>query len=51
VVSQLYSAIQMEAIALPYSRDKSTTFKVKFVGLNIPTRPVGDQCGKIFRQI
>jgi len=50
VVSQLYQAYQAEAIQLPFQRGKETTYKVKFDGLADPTRPVGDQVGKIYRQ-
>jgi len=50
VVSQLYHAYQAEAIQLPFQRGKETTYKVKFEGLADPTRPVGDQVGKIYRQ-
>jgi hypothetical protein len=51
VVSQLYNAVQMEAIKLPYTRKKPTEYGVKFQGLAITTRPVGDQTGKIYRQL
>lgn len=50
VVSQLYSAYQAEAIQLPFQRGKETTYKVKFEGLAVVTRALGDQCGKIYRQ-
>ena len=50
VVSQLYSAYQAEAVQLPFSRGKETTYKVKFQGLAITTRASGDQVGKIYRQ-
>jgi hypothetical protein len=50
VVSQLYQAYQAEAVQLPFQRAKETTYKVKFAGLADPTRPVGDQVGKIYRQ-
>ena len=50
VVSQLYSAYQAEAIQLPFQRGKTTTYKVKFVGLADPARPAGDQVGKLYRQ-
>jgi hypothetical protein len=51
VVSQLYQAYQAEAIQLPFQRGKETTYKVKFAGLADPARAVGDQVGKIFRQV
>jgi hypothetical protein len=50
VVSQLYQAFQAEAIQLPFQRGKETTYKVKFEGLADPTRPAGDQVGKLYRQ-
>jgi hypothetical protein len=50
VVSQLYQAYQAEAIQLPFQRGKETIYKVKFEGLADPTRPAGDQVGKIYRQ-
>jgi hypothetical protein len=50
VVSQLYQAYQAEAVQLPFQRAKETTYKVKFEGLADPTRAVGDQVGKIYRQ-
>jgi hypothetical protein len=50
IVSQLYQAWQGDAIALPFQRAKETMYKVKFEGLADPTRPVGDQVGKIYRQ-
>jgi hypothetical protein len=50
VVSQLYQAYQAEAIQLPFQRGKETTYKVKFEGLADPSRPVGDQVGKLYRQ-
>ncbi len=50
VVSQLYQAYQAEAIQLPFQRGKETTYKVKFEGLADPSRPAGDQVGKIYRQ-
>lgn len=50
VVAQLYNVFQAQAVALPYSREKETMYKVKLEGLNDPTRPVGDQAGKVYRQ-
>lgn len=50
VVSQLYCAYQAQALSMPFSREKPTTVKVKFNGLADPTRPAGDQVGKIYRQ-
>ena len=50
VVAQLYQAVQMEAIKLAFTRKKETTYKVKFDGEAVTTRPVGDQVGKIYRQ-
>lgn len=51
VVAQLYQAYQAEAVQVPFQRAKVTTYKVKFAGLADPSRPVGDQVGKIYRQI
>ncbi len=51
VVAQLYQAYQAQAVQLPFQRAKETTYKVKFEGLADPTRSVGDQVGKIYRQI
>ena len=50
VVAQLYQAYQAEAVQVPFQRTKVTTDKVKFAGLADPTRTVGDQVGKIYRQ-
>lgn len=50
VVSQLYSAYQAQALSVPFSREKATTVKVKFSGLADPSRPAGDQVGKVYRQ-
>ncbi|HVB56432.1 MAG TPA: hypothetical protein VNE63_08385 [Candidatus Acidoferrales bacterium] len=50
VVAQLYQAYQAEAVQVPFQRAKVTTYKVKFAGLADPTRPIGDQVGKIYRQ-
>jgi hypothetical protein len=50
VVSQLYQAYQAEAVQLPFQRGKETTYKVKFEALADPSRPAGDQVGKIYRQ-
>jgi len=50
VVAQLYQAYQVEAVQVPFQRAKVTTYKVKFAGLADPTRTVGDQVGKIYRQ-
>lgn len=50
LVSQLYSAVQIEAIKLPFTRKKETMYGVKFTGLAVTTRAVGDQVGKIYRQ-
>lgn len=50
VVSQLYSAFQAQSVAMPFSREKATSVKVKFNGLADPTRPLGDQVGKVYRQ-
>lgn len=51
VVSCLYNAYSTGAVKLPFERSKPTTWAVKFKGLNVPTRPQGDKCGKIYRQI
>ncbi|MEJ2010134.1 MAG: hypothetical protein P8Z30_18595 [Acidobacteriota bacterium] len=51
VVAQLYQAYQAEAVQLPFQRAKETTYKIKFEGLADPSRPVGDQVGKIYRQV
>jgi hypothetical protein len=50
VVAQLYNAYQAQALSAPFSREKPTTVKIKFNGLADPTRPVGDQVGKVYRQ-
>jgi len=49
-VGQLYRAAQMEAVKLPMTRKKETMYGVKFTGLAVTTRAVGDQVGKIYRQ-
>lgn len=51
VVAQLYQAYQAQAVQLPFQRAKETTYKIKFEGLADPSRSVGDQVGKIYRQI
>lgn len=50
VVSVLYNAYAQDPIAVAFDRSKPTVYKVKFRGLNIPSRPAGDQTGKIYRQ-
>lgn len=50
VVSQLYQAVQMEAIKLSFTRKKETMYAVKFSAEAVTTRAVGDQVGKIYRQ-
>lgn len=50
VVSQLYSAYQSQALTMAFSREKPTTVKVKFNSLADPSRPIGDQVGKVYRQ-
>jgi hypothetical protein len=49
-VAQLYRAAQMEAVKLPHTRKKETMYGVKFTGLAVTTRAVGDQVGRIYRQ-
>lgn len=51
VVAQLYMCYQAQAISFPVSKEKTSTIKMKFSGLFIPTRPQGDQVGKIYWQI
>ncbi|MCL5670284.1 MAG: hypothetical protein M1423_03165, partial [Acidobacteria bacterium] len=51
VVAQLYQAYQAQAVQVPFQRAKITTYKVKFSGLADPARAVGDQVGKIYRQV
>jgi hypothetical protein len=51
VIAQLYSAVQMEAIKLPFTRKKETTYKVKFSALAVTTRSVGDKGGQLWRQL
>lgn len=51
VISQLYSAYQAQAVQLPFQRGKETSYKVKFEGLADPSRPAGDQVGKLYRQV
>ncbi|MGH9377161.1 MAG: hypothetical protein ACRD1I_00045 [Terriglobia bacterium] len=50
VVSQLYCAYQAQSLSMPFSREKVTSVKVKFSGLADPSRPAGDQVGKVYRQ-
>lgn len=50
VVTQLYTAYQAQSVAMPFSREKATSVKVKFNGLADPSRPLGDQVGKVYRQ-
>lgn len=50
VVSCLYNAFASDPIAIAFERAKPTLYKVKFKGLSIPSRPNGDQVGKIYRQ-
>ncbi|MGH9354200.1 MAG: hypothetical protein ACRD2G_18890 [Terriglobia bacterium] len=50
VVSQLYCAYQAQSLSMPFSREKATSVKVKFSGLADPSRPAGDQVGKVYRQ-
>lgn len=51
VVTQIYQAVQMEAIKLQLTRKKETMYQVKFDAEAVTTRPVGDQVGKIYRQV
>lgn len=51
VVATLYNAYAQDPIATAFDRSKATVWKVKFRGLNIPSRPAGDMTGKIYRQI
>ncbi len=50
IVSQLYNAYQAQALSVPFSKEKPSTVKVKFVALALPSRVAGDQVGKIYRQ-
>jgi hypothetical protein len=50
VVAQLYRAYQADQIQLPFTREKESLFKVKFEGLWVDWRPVGDRVGKVYRQ-
>ena len=49
-VTQLYMAYQAQQVSFPVQREKTSTIKMKFSGLFIPTRPQGDQVGKIYYQ-
>jgi len=51
VVAQLYMCYQAQQVSMPVSKEKTSTIKMKFTGLFIPTRPQGDQAGKIYWQI
>ncbi len=51
VVSQLYNCYQAEQVSFPVQREKQSTVKMKFAGLFDPTRPQGDQAGKIYWQV
>jgi len=51
VIAQLYKAYQSQAIKLAIQHGKETTYSVKFKGLTISDRPVGDKVGKIYRQV
>jgi hypothetical protein len=51
VVSTLYRAYQKDAIKLPFGRGKETMYKVTFQAIADLNRPVGDQGGKIYRQV
>jgi hypothetical protein len=51
VVIVLYRAVQMDAIQLPFTREKETLYKVKFEGLWDDYRPVGDKVGSMYRQL
>jgi hypothetical protein len=51
VVAQLYRAASAEAVALGFTKSKETTYKVKFQGLAVGVRPIGDRVGKIYRQV
>lgn len=50
VVAQLYRAASAEAVSLGFTKTKETTYKVKFQGLAVTERPLGDHVGKIYRQ-
>jgi hypothetical protein len=51
VVAQLYMAYQAQIVSWPTSKEKTSTIKMKFNGLFIPSRPQGDQAGRIYWQI
>jgi hypothetical protein len=51
VVIQLYRAFQSDAIQLPFTREKETTYKCKFEGLWDDVRQVGDKVGNLYRQV
>ena len=51
VVSQIYKGFQMEQVGFPVTREKKSMVKMKFTGLFDPTRPQGDQAGKIYWQV
>lgn len=51
VVTMLYLAGQGQPVNFPVSKEKTSTIKMKFTGLFIPTRPQGDQVGKIYWQV
>jgi len=51
LVVQLYRAYQKDAVKLPFSRGKETTYKIEFDCIADENRPVGDRGGKIYRQV
>ena len=51
VVLQLYIGYQADQIQLPFTREKETLFKIKYDGLWVDYRPIGDTVGKIYRQV
>lgn len=51
VVTQLYQAYVAKQPSLAFSKESETVAKVTLKGLAIPSRPNGDQVGKIWRQL
>lgn len=50
-VGCLYSAYASDPYAVSITRTKETMYKLKFVGLAVPSRPLGDRVGQWYRQV
>lgn len=50
-VACLYSAFAKNPYSVGYTKAKETVYKVRFDGLGVMTRPIGDQVSQYYRQV